>query len=461
MSKSSPAPSQIWIALPFFIFGFLHLAGALVWLAFEPTLLTGAFYRPAVIAFSHVVGLGFLMSLVAGSSYQLLPVAFENPLFNRTLAKIHLGLHLAGVPTMVYGFLHWQMPIVAIGGTAVLTGFTLFIVNVAATALRPLRRSPTTLGVLASLVALGTALGVAIWILASKLGVVSVRDPLALLGAHTYLMLIGFFLLFLAAVSYTLLPMFLLVPLPSARRALGSVQYLTLAFALFIPGQLITPTLLPFAALFASLGLGLYAIETLATIRRSPRRLDGALRLYVANLGFLLPVLLGLVIRALQLAGHVPLFALNLDTLIFTLAVFGTLSCAILGMGAKIIPFLVWQHRYAPLLGRALVPKLADLVHVRLLNVLAWTVPVAALILAVGVTTQTDPVVRFGALLFGASVVAFQFNLFRALTHLWHSAAKPLPIAAPAQPLHHDRHSSRRFCDIRTPPLARRSRNRA
>lgn len=430
MSKSSPAPSQLWIALPFFISGFLYLAGALVWLTFEPSLLTGAFYRPVVIAFSHVIGLGFLMSLVAGSSYQLLPVAFENPLYNRTLAKIHLGLHLVGVPTMIYGFIHWQMPVVAVGGTAALTGFGLFIVNVAATALRPLRRSPTTIGVLASITSLSVALGVALWVLVSKLGLLNVRDPLALLGAHTYLMLIGFFLLFLASVSYTLLPMFLLVPLPSARRAFGSIHYLTLGIALFIPSQLEAPKLLTFAALFASLGLGLYASENIAAIRRSPRRLDGALRLYAANLGFLLPMVFGLIFRALQLAGHVPTLALNLDTFIFTLAVFGTLSCAILGMGAKIVPFLVWQHRYAPMLGRALVPKLADLVHGRLLNTLAWSVPIAAVTLAVGVTIKTDSIVRLGALLFCASVVVFQFNLSRALTHLWRSAAKPLPTTA-------------------------------
>ncbi|MBK9990870.1 MAG: hypothetical protein IPP19_09095 [Verrucomicrobia bacterium] len=431
MNKSSPAPSQLWIALPFFIFGFLHLAAALVWLVLEPTLLTGAFYRPAVIAFSHVIGLGFLMSLVAGSSYQLLPVAFENPLFNRTMARIHLGLHFAGVPTMVYGFVQWQMPVVAVGGTAVLIGFGLYIANVTITALRPLRRTPTTVGVLVSLVALGAALSVAIWILSAKLGFVRVHDPLTLLGAHTYLIVIGFFLLFLASVSYTLLPMFLLVPLPSTRRAMGSVQYLAFGIALFIPGQLIAPALLPLAALSACLGLGLYAVENIAAIRRSPRRLDGALRLYAANLGFLLPIMLGLIIRALQLAGHVPTFALNLDTLVFSLAVFGTLSCAILGMGAKIVPFLVWQHRYAPQLGRALVPKLADLVHPRLLNTLAWTVPISALALAFGVTTKADLIVRLGALLFCASVVAFQFNLFRALSHLWRSAAKPFPPIAP------------------------------
>jgi len=429
MSKSSPAPSQIWIALPFFIFGFLHLVGGLAWLVIDPTLLTDAFSRPAVIAFSHVIGLGFLMSLVAGSSYQLLPVAFENPLFNRTLAKLHLGLHLAGVPTMVYGFFHWRMPVVAIGATAVLAGFALYIVNIAATALRPFRKNPTTLGVLVALSALIVALSVAIWILAVKLGLTTVRDPLALLGAHTFLILVGFFLLFLASVSYTLLPMFLLVPLPSARRAVGSIQYLALGIALFVPSQLAAPTLLPFAALTASLGLGLYALENLAAIRRSPRRLDGALRLYAANLGFILPVAFGLMLRALQLAGHIPTFALNLDTLLFTLAVFGTLACAILGMGAKIVPFLVWQHRYAPMLGRALVPKLADLVHPRLLNLLAWFVPAAALVLAVGVTTKTNLVVRIGALVFIAAVVAFQFNLYRALTHLWRSATKPFPTA--------------------------------
>jgi hypothetical protein len=250
-----------------------------------------------------------------------------------------------------------------------------------------------------------------------------------MLGAHTYLMLAGFFLPFLAAVSYTLLPMFLLVPLPSVRQALGSVQHLAIGLILFIPGQLAEPALLPFAALFASLGLGLYVIESFSALRQSPRRLDGALRLYAAHLGFILPVALGLLIRAMQLAKLSPAFAFNLDTLLFTLGAFGTLGCAILGMGAKIVPFLVWQHRYAPLLGRALVPKLADLIHVRLLNVLAFSVPAAGLALAFGVFSRTNLIVRLGALLFCASVMAFQFNLFRALAHLWRSAAKPLPAA--------------------------------
>lgn len=430
MSKSAPSPGQIWIALPFFIFGFLHFAAALIWLAFDPTLLTGAFYRPPVIAFAHVVGLGFLMSLVAGSSYQLLPVAFENPLFNRAFAKIHLVLHLVGVPTMVYGFYHWRMPVLAVGGTAVLLGFALYVVNILLTALRPLRRTPTTMGVLACLASLTVALGVAVWILCSKLGYTTPRDPLSLLGAHTYLMLIGFFLLILAAVSYTLLPMFLLVPLVSVKRSYASIQYLIAAVALFVPGQLAWPSLLPFAALSAGLGLALYAAESIALIRHSPRRLDGALRLFAFNLAFLLPVAIGLLLRSLQLAGHLTTVALSLDTALFTFAVFGVLACAILGMGAKIVPFLVWQQRYAPLLGRARVPRLADLVHARLLEVLAWSVPVAALALAIGSLLHHNLVVRLGALLFCVSMAGFIGNLFKVLSHLWRSAAQPLPAPA-------------------------------
>lgn len=430
MSKP-PAPSQIWIALPFFIFGFLHFAAGLIWLACDPTLLTGHFYQPHVIAFAHVIGLGFLMSLVAGSSYQLLPVAFENPLFSGTLAKIHLGLHLVGVPCMVYGFYRWKIPMLAIGGTSVLLGLILYVVNIACTALRPLRRSPTSIGVLGCLVSLTAALSVATWILSSKLGFVAARDPLLLLGAHTYLMLAGFFLFILAAVSFTLLPMFLLVPLASTRRAYGSVQYFFVAIALFIPGQLALPKLLPFAALAVAFGLGLYAVENIALVRRSPRRLDGALRLFATNLVFLLPVSAGLLFRALQIAGHVPALNLNLDTPLFVFAVFGTLACAILGMGAKIVPFLVWQHRYAPLLGRARVPKLADLVRVRLVAVLASTVPVAALALALGSSMHNNFVVRLGALLFCASMAGFIANLFKALSHLWRSAALPFSTQAP------------------------------
>jgi len=74
--------------------GLFNQSVQLLWLACDPTLLTGHFYRPPVIAFTHVVGLGFIMSLAAGSCYQLLPVAFENSLFSRTLAKIRRGLRI-------------------------------------------------------------------------------------------------------------------------------------------------------------------------------------------------------------------------------------------------------------------------------------------------------------------------------------------------------------------------------
>ncbi|MFT3781903.1 MAG: hypothetical protein QM790_07795 [Nibricoccus sp.] len=436
--KSSPAPTQIWIALPFFLFGFLHLAGALVWLICEPSLLTRAFYSPPVIAFSHVVGLGFLMSLVAGSSYQLLPVAFENPLFSRTLAKIHLGLHCVGVPVMVFGFLKWNIPAIAAGGTAVLVGMILFVANVAVTALRPFRRTPTGAGVLVSLASLASALSVAGFILLTKLNIVVPRDPFVLLGAHTYAMIFGFFLPFLAAVSYVLLPMFLLIPLPSTRRAYGSVWYTAGALVLFLVGQLSKPFLLPYAALALAIGLGLYGAENLAVLRKSPRRLDGALRLYAWNLAFVPPALTLVIIRALQVAGHLSTSSIDLDTFLFVIAVFGVLACAILGMGSKIVPFLVWQNTYAPLLGRASVPKLAELGHARILNPISWTIPAAAFALSLGTALRQETLVAVGAMLFLGSLGAFLFNLVCTLKHLWKPTAKPFaarPVLATPVPL--------------------------
>jgi hypothetical protein len=285
--------------------------------------------------------------------------------------------------------------------------------------------------VLTALASLCAALGVAVWILLSKFSLTTVHDPLALLGVHTYLMLGGFFILLLAAVSYTLLPMFLLVPLPNPRRAFASVSYMAVAAFLLPVGLLGTPAVLPFSALAAAWGCGLYVAENAAAIRRSPRKLDGALRLYTANLVFLPFVMLVAALRGLQLAGHLPAYPANLDTLLFTLAVFGTLACAILGMGAKIVPFLVWQRRYAPLLGRAVVPRLVDLVSARVLDVLAWAVPLAAALLATGVCLASDVLVRSGAGLFLGLTAAFFYNLGKALGHLVRSLEKPLPASAP------------------------------
>ena len=89
-------------------------------------------YRPA---HAHMNVVGFLVMMVFGVGYQLLPRLFGGPLWSPTLAVAHLWLANLGLAAMVAGFMlapHIGAPgnmVTTAGGTLYTIGAMLFVVN--------------------------------------------------------------------------------------------------------------------------------------------------------------------------------------------------------------------------------------------------------------------------------------------------------------------------------------------
>lgn len=133
MPIKPPVRQFIFAALSFLLIGLLSGILMLDRLARgEPT------YR-LVWPHVHLLLAGFVLSLIYGIGYQLIPAFFGKRLVNQRLAWVHLTLHVAGVVQMVLGVYLARGETIelvfyrfaSIGGTMVVAGGMLFVYNLA------------------------------------------------------------------------------------------------------------------------------------------------------------------------------------------------------------------------------------------------------------------------------------------------------------------------------------------
>src|SRR5215471_960003 len=102
------APS-VSLPLAFILTGVCALCVAMIWLVLHPELLATYHYNQYVIAVTHLCVLGWILSIVMGAVYQLVPVALETRLHSERLAWAHFALHLIGFIGMVWMFRIWNI----------------------------------------------------------------------------------------------------------------------------------------------------------------------------------------------------------------------------------------------------------------------------------------------------------------------------------------------------------------
>ena len=107
------APPFVLVA-HFFIAGILFLTLSGVALLSMSSELSGYIISSSLAAFSHLYLLGFVMMIIFGAMYQLLPVVLEAPIFSKDFAYVQFYMYVVGFLMMVSGFsvaeLHLLIP---------------------------------------------------------------------------------------------------------------------------------------------------------------------------------------------------------------------------------------------------------------------------------------------------------------------------------------------------------------
>jgi hypothetical protein len=177
-----------------------------------------------------------------------------------------------------------------------------------------------------------------------------------------------------------------------------------------------------------SAGLVTYAVEMRAILRRRKRKqLDWGLRCFLTAQWLLAPVsAMGLVLAWPGLPAT--LFTTQLESAYGYLALMGVLTLAILGMSYKILPFLVWYHSYAPLVGRNRVPALGDMYSTRLqaFGFFSYLLGLGSVCIATALGSERW--VGAGGVLVVMSLVVYGTNVGLILRHFWKPQVQPLAV---------------------------------
>lgn len=354
---------------------------------------------PATLLLVHLLALGWLSLLLCGALFQFLPVLIAKPLHSATLPLPALVLLLGGLAALLMGFLGLEgtrvaaLPFFPVASALLAAGFGLVLWNLGRTlcTARPL-------GLPARFVVvglLGLAATIAIGITFALVLAGDATTPAALrilaygLPIHIIAGLGGWLTLTAMGVSYRLLAMFMLAPeldRPSTRAvlqfgawALGVAVFGGTAIILVNHG---TALVFVAAGVLGLLAVMLYARDIAYLYRARKRRaIELNSRMAAAAVGSL--VFAALLIVVLASSGALARHAGAVGFLV----VFGWLTGLGLAKLYKIVPFLTWLECYGPVLGKAPVPKVQDLVverHARkwfvLYFIAAW-VATAALFL--------------------------------------------------------------------------------
>lgn len=390
-------------ALGFWLLG----AAGLVWVA--PDVAQGLFPLPRVVVVAHLFTLGWITTTILGALYQFLPVALGVPIRSQRVAHLGFALYVPGLLLFLGGTLLVEPRPMLLGAVLFGTGLLLFVGNLAATLGRAPERNLTWWALagaavfLAVTVVLGASLaGNLHW---NYLG----AERFLAMGVHIHVAVAGWVMLVVVGVAHRLLPMFLLSHGASERPGRVAVALLAGGTALLVAlHHALTPWLT--WTIGAMLAAGFVAFLAQAALffrhRRKPA-LDPGLRLAATALGFL-----GLALLLAPLHLHLGLASPRLATAYVTALVLGGLSLFVAGHYYKILPFLVWYHRFGPLVGRRPVPRVADLYSARLGDAAAALLGLGAAGLVLATLLGEPAAARSAALLFaaGAAIVAMQMT---------------------------------------------------
>jgi len=349
------------------------------------------------VAFVHLFLVGFVMSIIFGAMYQLISVVLEVKLFSNKLAYTHLLMFILGL----IGFI---MPLVmpkyfsylAYGGSILYLSFLLYVINIMLSILRVKKKEIKFFTIffvhLALFVGVSYGLLGAVGLNNGKLNL----DTINLI--HTHIPLVAFVFMggLISIIATVLLPMFLLSH--NFDRRVSKLLLVLLILASF------------FAIIKWQNGVQVVVVLTLISMSYQlydifKKRMRKNIDIYAKDM----------IISILSLTLLVPLaFILDSEKGVkfFAILLFlGFLSSFIIGHIYKIVPFLIWNEKYAPLVGKQKVPMLNDMVSQKL-STLEFYFKLAALLgVLLGLGLGSSEILLVGKLLFLINAILLVLNL--------------------------------------------------
>jgi hypothetical protein len=225
------------------------------------------FYQAVPLAITHIFTLGWITAAIMGVMYRYVPALTRSQLRSRQLAWMQLGLYFVGVSGMIVHFAIGIWPGLWLAAMVVVASILMFAWNILPCLTDQFGRGVAETGMFLSICFLLAAA-----LLGTLLGLDKSYDfmggsVLTNLAAHVHLAAVGWVTLSICAVSYRMLPAFLLptVTLPA------SAKWQLYALAAAVSGLVVALLLRSAAASWFAIAIALTMAWYVALIARMVR----------------------------------------------------------------------------------------------------------------------------------------------------------------------------------------------
>jgi len=392
----------------FFIAAILFLCFSAVVLFFMEPDLAGYFISFPLAAFSHLYLLGFVMMVIFGAMYQLLPVVLEVPLFSKDFAYVQFYMYIVGLCMMVSGFAfpayHLLIPY---GALITYLSITIFCVNVFLTFYRLEKSTIVSKFLLMGTIFLFASISFGFLIgLNLGHGLIEI-DHDAWIKAHILGTLGGFVMMVIMGVAMVLIPMFALSHHYDERAIQAALYCNTIGISLGIVALIASlPAVILYSALLLVLCANILFIIQMSIVFRARVRKQNDY--WVKNIVFaLISLVASFVFIGMAQFSHD-------TTYVFIAAIFfffGFLLAFIIGHLYKILPFLIWYKKFSPLVGKTKVPLLHQMIHTQTANLQAFVLFLSVVLFSISCWSHSAALFTVSASLFLLSILLVAFNV--------------------------------------------------
>ncbi|MAE69715.1 MAG: hypothetical protein CME06_04505 [Gemmatimonadetes bacterium] len=369
-------------------------------------------WEPTAVALVHLGTLGFLTMAMFGAIYQILPVVAGVPVPATGIARgVHAALVL-GICALAGGMLAGSTNMLWLASIVLTAASIAFLIPTGVALGRAATKNDTVRGIGLAWISLLLALSLGI-ILAALYALKWSPDlRRERLICHWTLAGIGWVGGLLAAVSWQVVPMFYLAPPFSnaVRKSILALVSVTvaatvLAFVFRLSQGWMLAAAIPGA-------IAVWWIHPIATHRalsgRRRKRVDDSVLFWRTGLSVAL-----LVPPTAAAASLLP--DPRLTALAAWLAIWGWAGTIIHGMLSRIVPFLVWFHRFAPLVGRQPTPTAKQLLPRHGLRIAFGLHASTSLFGTLGILFADARLARATGLLLSATGIAMLWWISRVL----------------------------------------------
>ncbi len=398
------APPFILVA-HFFIAGIGCLLISVCVLPFLATQVGGYFISSFMAAFSHLYLLGFVMMIIFGAMYQLLPVVLEAPIFSKDFAYVQFYMYSVGIILLVSGFtfdgFHLLIPS---GAVITYASMLIFCINVFITFYQLERWN-----IVAKFLFMATLF---LFISVSIGFIVGLNLEHGFLGidmdywikAHMLGTLGGFVMMVIMGVAMVLLPMFSLAHGYSQKWIESALYVHSVSVAVGMVALVLGYTMLAYVAIaLFSISSLLFVMQMWMIFKVRVRKQNDY---WVKNIIFAL----GCFTCNIFLMWFEPILG---GVLIF----FGFLLPLIVGHIYKILPFLIWYEKFSPLVGKQKVPLLHQMIYTFIADMQTYLLFVAVTLLSLAIFLHVIWLFYVGSFILAFSVMLVVYNTWHTFTY--------------------------------------------